>query len=340
MYKAPVAEIAHTLKHVAGMKKALEGAQLGDLSEDLVDAILEEAGRFATDEIAPLHKIGDETGAVLKDARRHHAARLEGHVQALVRGRLERARRSRGFRRAGPADDDVGGSARNVELRLHGLRRRADADHGRGRGDRQARLRRAQGDLSGKARHRRVDGHDEPDRAAGRLRPRRAAHPRRAGGRRHLPHLRPEDIHHLRRARLHRQHRAPGAGAPARRTARNARHLAVPGAEVPAERRRHARRAQRSVLCLARGEARHPRLADLRHGLWRRLREGPRTGRHRLAGRGRKSRARLHVHDDEQRQAGRRHAGRRGGRDGLPEGAGLCRGAPPGQGAGRTRARA
>ncbi len=67
MYRAPVDEIAHTLKHVAGLSAALEAGRLGDLSEDLVDAILEEAGRFATDEVTPLRKIGDEVGAVLKD---------------------------------------------------------------------------------------------------------------------------------------------------------------------------------------------------------------------------------------------------------------------------------
>ena len=67
MYRAPVEEIAFTLNHVAGMKAALDKGQLGDLSEDLVEAILNEAGRFATEEVAPLYKIGDEHGAVLKD---------------------------------------------------------------------------------------------------------------------------------------------------------------------------------------------------------------------------------------------------------------------------------
>jgi alkylation response protein AidB-like acyl-CoA dehydrogenase len=67
MYKAPIAEIAHTLKHTAGLKAALDEGRLGDLTEDLADAILEEAGRFAADEIAPLYKAGDEIGAVWKD---------------------------------------------------------------------------------------------------------------------------------------------------------------------------------------------------------------------------------------------------------------------------------
>jgi len=68
MYRAPVDEIAFTLKHVAGLEEALASGALGDLGSDLVDAVLAEAGRFATEEVAPLYKAGDETGAVLEDA--------------------------------------------------------------------------------------------------------------------------------------------------------------------------------------------------------------------------------------------------------------------------------
>ncbi|TIL72380.1 MAG: acyl-CoA dehydrogenase [Mesorhizobium sp.] len=68
MYRAPVEEIAFTLKHVAGLKPALDAGTFGDLGEDLVDAILAEAGRFASEEVAPLYKIGDEQGAVLSGA--------------------------------------------------------------------------------------------------------------------------------------------------------------------------------------------------------------------------------------------------------------------------------
>ncbi|MBB2670832.1 UNVERIFIED_ORG: acyl-CoA dehydrogenase [Rhizobium esperanzae] len=67
MYKAPVEEIAFTLKHVADMGEALSNGLLGDLGEDLVDAILSEAGRFATEEVAPLAEIGDRQGARLVD---------------------------------------------------------------------------------------------------------------------------------------------------------------------------------------------------------------------------------------------------------------------------------
>jgi alkylation response protein AidB-like acyl-CoA dehydrogenase len=68
MYRAPVEEIAFTLKHVAGLREALAAGTFGDLSEDLIDAVLHEAGRFASEEIAPLYKAGDEKGAVLKDS--------------------------------------------------------------------------------------------------------------------------------------------------------------------------------------------------------------------------------------------------------------------------------
>jgi acyl-CoA dehydrogenase len=69
MYRAPVEDIAFTLKHVAGLDAALEIGSFGDLSGDLVDAILEEAGRFASQEMAPLGEIGDRQGARLKDGK-------------------------------------------------------------------------------------------------------------------------------------------------------------------------------------------------------------------------------------------------------------------------------
>jgi len=68
MYRAPVEDIAFTLKHVAGLQAALDSGALGDLSDDLVDAILTEAGRFASEEIAPLGGNG-ESGTPLKDAQ-------------------------------------------------------------------------------------------------------------------------------------------------------------------------------------------------------------------------------------------------------------------------------
>lgn len=68
-YRAPVADIAFTLKHIAGLDRMLEAGLAGDLSDDLVDAVLEEAGKFAGDEIAPLNRVGDTKGTTFKDGR-------------------------------------------------------------------------------------------------------------------------------------------------------------------------------------------------------------------------------------------------------------------------------
>ena len=66
-YRAPVADIAFTLKHGAGLAPLL--AQGGALAADDVDAVLEEAGKFATEVIAPLNTIGDRFGTPFKDGQ-------------------------------------------------------------------------------------------------------------------------------------------------------------------------------------------------------------------------------------------------------------------------------
>jgi acyl-CoA dehydrogenase len=66
-YQAPVEDIAFTLKHAAGMGDALAQGLYGDLDADLIDAVLGEAGKFASDIIAPLNRIGDRHGTPFKD---------------------------------------------------------------------------------------------------------------------------------------------------------------------------------------------------------------------------------------------------------------------------------
>jgi len=65
-YRAPVADMAFTLKHAAGFGRALDEGLYGDLIEDVVDAVLEEAGKYATDVIAPLNRVGDIHGTPLR----------------------------------------------------------------------------------------------------------------------------------------------------------------------------------------------------------------------------------------------------------------------------------
>ncbi len=64
-YRAPVASIAFSLNHIAGFSQLVERGLFEDLDADTVSAILEEAARFANDELAPTNRAGDVQGARL-----------------------------------------------------------------------------------------------------------------------------------------------------------------------------------------------------------------------------------------------------------------------------------
>jgi alkylation response protein AidB-like acyl-CoA dehydrogenase len=66
-FHAPVDDIAFALLEGAGLKQALSSGLYGDLAADDIEAILAEAGKFATEIIAPLNVPGDRHGAFLKD---------------------------------------------------------------------------------------------------------------------------------------------------------------------------------------------------------------------------------------------------------------------------------
>ena len=66
-YRAPVDDIAFALRNAAGFGPALAEGLYGDLSDDVIQAVLEEAGRFATHILAPLNPIGDQYGTQFKD---------------------------------------------------------------------------------------------------------------------------------------------------------------------------------------------------------------------------------------------------------------------------------
>jgi len=66
-YQAPLADIGFALKHGAAFSSALDEGLFGDLTMDVVEAVLAEAGRLAGEVIAPLNRIGDTFGTPFKD---------------------------------------------------------------------------------------------------------------------------------------------------------------------------------------------------------------------------------------------------------------------------------
>jgi len=66
-YQAPLADIGFALKYGAGFSAALDEGLFGDLSLDVVDAVLAEAGRLSSEVIAPLNRAGDKFGTAFKD---------------------------------------------------------------------------------------------------------------------------------------------------------------------------------------------------------------------------------------------------------------------------------
>jgi acyl-CoA dehydrogenase len=68
-YRAPVSETLFFLDHCTSLNQiAGKGAQ-ADLSLDLVQSVLEEAGKFAAERLAPLNRTGDQIGAKLVDGK-------------------------------------------------------------------------------------------------------------------------------------------------------------------------------------------------------------------------------------------------------------------------------
>ena len=85
-YRAPITDIMLALNHGAGLQKALTAGHLGDFDGDITSAVLDEAGRFASDVLAPLNRIGDEHGIKLADKNVTTAPGWPGAYQRWIAG--------------------------------------------------------------------------------------------------------------------------------------------------------------------------------------------------------------------------------------------------------------
>jgi acyl-CoA dehydrogenase len=64
-YRAPINDMLLALHHGAGLQAAVKAGHYGDFDADITAAVIEEAGRFASDVLAPLNRVGDENGIKL-----------------------------------------------------------------------------------------------------------------------------------------------------------------------------------------------------------------------------------------------------------------------------------
>jgi hypothetical protein len=190
-YTAPVRDMQFLLHDVLKVADA-DTPGYGDLDPAFTSAVLEEAGRLASEVLAPLNPVGDREGCVLENGVVRTPRGFREAFEALKAGGwtaldCDPAYGGQGLPYImGTAVGEIFVSA-NMALNMYqGLTRPRD--------------RGAEADLAAQDGQLRLDRHDEPDRAALRHRSGPHAHPRRAAGRRQLPHHRAEDLHLGRRA--------------------------------------------------------------------------------------------------------------------------------------------
>jgi alkylation response protein AidB-like acyl-CoA dehydrogenase len=66
-YRAPVEDILLALNYGAALNEAIRAGHYPGYDADTASAVIEEAGKFAAEVLAPLNRVGDEHGATLKD---------------------------------------------------------------------------------------------------------------------------------------------------------------------------------------------------------------------------------------------------------------------------------
>ncbi len=85
-YHAPVKQLRFALDAIAELPRLYGNSAYAELSDDLVDAVLEEAGRFAGEILAPLNRIGDQEGARLENGKVTLATGFVAAYKAFVDG--------------------------------------------------------------------------------------------------------------------------------------------------------------------------------------------------------------------------------------------------------------
>ena len=82
-YRAPINDMLLALNHGAGLQAAVKAGHYGDFDGDIAAAVLEEAGRFASDVLAPLKQGRRRTRHQARGRQGDHRARLARCLPAL-----------------------------------------------------------------------------------------------------------------------------------------------------------------------------------------------------------------------------------------------------------------
>ena len=170
-YRSPIKDALFALRHIGMLDDLAKTERFSHADPETVASVLEEHGRFMQEVFAPLNASGDREGLTWTPRGRHDPGGVQAGLRQVRRGRVaglqrrpgvRRCRLPRGRLRLAAMESMIG--ANGALAMAPGLTTGAiDLPPGVGH-------RGAEGDLPPQDDHRRVDRHDEPDRAAGRLR--------------------------------------------------------------------------------------------------------------------------------------------------------------------------
>src|SRR5690348_2570924 len=68
-YTAPITDMLFMLHHVGGMESARREGWLEEPGDDMLEALLDQAGKFAAEQLAPLNATGDREGARIENGQ-------------------------------------------------------------------------------------------------------------------------------------------------------------------------------------------------------------------------------------------------------------------------------
>jgi alkylation response protein AidB-like acyl-CoA dehydrogenase len=85
-YEAPVKDMMFTLTQLADLEEVCTLPEFSDCSSELVGSVLEEAGKFATDVLAPINRVGDLIGTKIVNRQVREASGFSEAYQKFVEG--------------------------------------------------------------------------------------------------------------------------------------------------------------------------------------------------------------------------------------------------------------